>query len=140
MRCFKIFGCIDEKKAIFKKSFKIKSMRKHDSRYLRNQRSTPWGHLLIRGDPDLQNVKSRSCPGSRGSNLDPQQNEMSSQNPTYRYDVPSLNTETMAVKENSSKIKPDKIKAKQNLYTIVIQLKFKKKLTLILSVVERKCL
>ena len=76
-------------------------MRKHDSIYLRNHRSTAWGHLLIRGDPDLQNVKSRGCPGSRGPNLDPEKNEMSSQNPTYRYDVPSLNTETMAVKEQN---------------------------------------
>lgn len=53
-------------------------MRKHDSIYLRNHRSTAWGHLLIRGDPDLQNVKSRGCPGSRGPNLDPEKNEMSS--------------------------------------------------------------
>ena len=53
-------------------------MRKHDSRYLRNHDSTPWGRLLIHGDPDLQSVKSRNCPGSRGPNLDPEQNEMSS--------------------------------------------------------------
>lgn len=105
MKCFKIFRCIDEKKAILKKSSKTKSMRKHDSRYLRNHKSTPWGLLLICGDPDLQSVKSRNCPGSRGPNLDPKKNEMSSQNLTYRYDVPSLNMETVAMKENSSKKK-----------------------------------
>ena len=66
------------RKQFKKKSSKSKSMRKHDSRYLRNHESTPWGLLLIRGDPDLQSVKSRNCPGSRGPNLDPEQNEMSS--------------------------------------------------------------
>ena len=54
-------------------------MRKHDSRYLRKHRSTPWGHLLIPGGPDLQSVRLRGCTGNRKPNLGPEQSEMSDQ-------------------------------------------------------------